>query len=79
MLTAMRKPDRTLATFGRNIRQLREQAGLSQEKFAAKAGLDRSFLSGVESGTRNPGVLTVAKLAKALGVTAAALMEGVGR
>jgi transcriptional regulator with XRE-family HTH domain len=51
--------------------------GLSQEKLAAKAGVDRAFLSGIESGSRNPGILTVAKLAKALGVTAAKLMEDV--
>lgn len=78
MLPAVPKPDRTLAAFGRNVRHLREQSGLSQEKLAAKADLDRSFLSGIESGTRNPGVLTVTKLAKALGVTGATLMEGVG-
>lgn len=77
MLPVVPKPDRTLAAFGRNVRQLRDKSGLSQEKLAAKAGLDRSFLSGIESGTRNPGVLTVTKLAKALGVTAAQLMEDV--
>ncbi len=77
MLPAVPKPDRTLAAFGRNVLQLRTKSGLSQEKLAAKANLDRSFLSGIESGTRNPGVLTVAKLAKALGVTAAKLMEDV--
>ena len=41
-------------------------------------GVDRAFLSSIESGTRNPGVLTVAKLAKVLGVSISALMEGVG-
>ncbi len=78
MLPTMPKPDRTLAAFGRNVRRRREEQGLSQEKLAAKAGVDRAFLSGIESGTRNPGVLTVAKLAKALGVSISALMEGVG-
>jgi len=77
MLPAVPKPDRTLAAFGRNVRQLRDSLGLSQEKLATKANLDRSFLSGIESGSRNPGVLTVAKLAKALGVTTARLMEDV--
>ncbi len=75
MLHSMPKPDRILSAFGRNVRQLRDEKGLSQEKLATKAGVDRAFLSGIESGSRNPGVLTVAKL----GVTASALMEGVGR
>ena len=77
MLPAVPKPDRTLAAFGRNVLQLRTHLELSQEKLAAKAGVDRAFLSGIESGSRNPGILTVAKLAKALGVTAAKLMEDV--
>ena len=75
----MPKPDRVLAAFGRNVRRLRDEQGLSQEKLATKASVDRAYLSGIESGARNPGVLTVAKLAKALGVAAAVLMEGVGR
>ena len=78
MLPTMPNPDRTLAAFGRNVRRRREEQGLSQEKLATKAGVDRAFLSSIESGTRNPGVLTVAKLAKVLGVSISALMEGVG-
>jgi transcriptional regulator with XRE-family HTH domain len=75
----MPKPDRLLAAFGRNVRKLREEQGLSQEKLATKASVDRAYLSGIESGARNPGVLTVAKLAKALGVSASVLMEGLVR
>ncbi len=78
MLPTMQKPDRVLAAFGQNIRRLRQEKELSQEALAVKAALDRAFLSGIESGTRNPGILTVTKLAKALGVSGAKLMEGVG-
>jgi transcriptional regulator with XRE-family HTH domain len=74
----MPKPDRVLSAFGNNIRRLRQEKDLSQEALAAKAGLDRALLSGIESGGRNPGVLTLVKLAKALGVSGAKLMEGVG-
>jgi transcriptional regulator with XRE-family HTH domain len=78
MMRFMPKPDRVLSAFGNNIRRLRQKKELSQEALAAKAGVDRAYLSGIESGSRNPGVLSVAKLAKALGVTASELMEGVG-
>jgi transcriptional regulator with XRE-family HTH domain len=79
MVKAMPISDRVLKAFGRNVRRLREEQGLSQEKLATKASTDRAYLCGIESGSRNPGILTVAKLAKALGVSAAALMEGIVR
>jgi transcriptional regulator with XRE-family HTH domain len=51
---------------GRNVRRLREEAGLSQEKLALEADLDRTYVSGVERGVRNPTVTVVARIAKAL-------------
>jgi transcriptional regulator with XRE-family HTH domain len=51
---------------GRNVRRLREAAGLSQEKLALEAELDRTYVSGVERGVRNPTVTVVARIAKAL-------------
>jgi transcriptional regulator with XRE-family HTH domain len=51
---------------GRNVRRLREEAGLSQEKLALEAELDRTYVSGVERGVRNPTVTVVARIAKAL-------------
>jgi transcriptional regulator with XRE-family HTH domain len=53
-------------TVGRNVRRLREEAGLSQEKLALEADLDRTYVSGVERGVRNPTVTVVARIAKAL-------------
>lgn len=53
-------------TVGRNVRRLREEAGLSQEKLAMEADLDRTYVSGVERGVRNPTVTVVARIAKAL-------------
>jgi len=47
----------------------------SQESLALKAGVDRSFLSGIESGRRSPSIDVVFRLADALGVPAAALFE----
>ena len=42
------------ARLGQRVRFLGLQAGLSQEAFAEKCGLDRTYLSGVERGVRNP-------------------------
>ncbi|EBG2839780.1 helix-turn-helix transcriptional regulator [Salmonella enterica] len=39
---------------GNRIRQLRRETGLSQEDFADKCGIDRSYMSGIERGVRNP-------------------------
>jgi transcriptional regulator with XRE-family HTH domain len=73
----MEKRDRTLSAFGLNVLQRREAKGLSQEKLAEKAELDRTYISGIERGVRNPGLLSLVRLAKALGVTTAELCEGV--
>jgi transcriptional regulator with XRE-family HTH domain len=54
---------------GRNVRRLREERGLSQEKLAFEADLHRTYISGVERGARNPTVLVLGQLAKALKVT----------
>ena len=60
---------------GRNVRQARQAAGLSQEALAYKAGIDRTYVSGVERGVRNPTVTIIARLAEALGVAAADLLR----
>lgn len=39
---------------GNRIRKLRRETGLSQEDFADKCGIDRSYMSGIERGVRNP-------------------------
>ena len=46
--------DKTLAAFGRNVAQIRDARGFSQDKLAEKADLDRTYLSGIERGVRNP-------------------------
>ena len=51
---------------GRALRQLRSERRLSQEALALSAGLDRTYVSGIERGERNPTLGSIQKLAKAL-------------
>ena len=73
----MPKRNGILATLGLNVRQRREARELTQEKLAEKAGLDPTYISGIERGLRNPGIKNVAKLAKALSLTTSDLCKGV--
>jgi transcriptional regulator with XRE-family HTH domain len=73
----MPKRDSVLAKLGLNVRTRREARELTQETLAERAGLDPTYISGIERGLRNPGIKNVAKLAKALGFTTAELCKGV--
>lgn len=53
---------------GRNVKRIRQKKGLTQEEFADVSGFSQQYLSGLEQGHRNPTVVTVYELAKALGV-----------
>lgn len=53
---------------GDNVRRLRLAAKISQAELAARMGVDRAYVSGLERGERNPTVITLWHLAKALGV-----------
>ncbi len=57
------------------MRRFRKAAGLSQEELADRARLDRTYVSGVERGIRNPTVLVLQDLAGALGVRAMDLLD----
>lgn len=74
----MPKRDPVLSTFGQNVRKRREARCLTQEVLAERSELDRTYISDIERGTRNLGVKNIVRLAAALGVTGAKLMEGVG-
>lgn len=54
------------AQFGQRVRKLRLEAGLSQEAFADKCGLDRTYISGIERGVRNPTLEVIAMIAEGL-------------
>jgi transcriptional regulator with XRE-family HTH domain len=71
----MPKRDPVLAALGRNVRQRCGAQGLTQEKLAERAGMDPTYISGIERGLRNPGIKNVARLARALGTTTSDLTQ----
>lgn len=54
---------------GRRIKELRTSLGLSQEKFALKIGMDRTYFSSVENGKRNISIVNLEKIIDGLGIT----------
>ena len=63
--------------FGKRIRELRTQAGLSQEKFALKIGMDRTYYASVESGKRNVAICNIKKIADGFGISLSQLFAGI--
>ena len=62
--------------FGNKIRELRIQTGLSQEKFALKIGMDRTYYSSVEKGRRNISLCNIKKIADGFGISLSDLFQG---
>jgi transcriptional regulator with XRE-family HTH domain len=62
--------------FGARVRALRVGKKFSQEALAAKADLDRAFLSGIERGVENPTLFTIQAIADGLSVRVAELTKG---
>ena len=60
---------------GSNLKRLRLERGWSQEEFADRAGIHRTYVSDIERGARNPTITIVEKLAKPLRVSASILLE----
>ncbi len=58
-----------LTLFGQRVRELRQKTGLSQEKFALKIEMDRTYFSSVESGKRNISLLNIKKIADGLEIS----------
>ena len=73
----MPKRDSILRAFGQSLASHRRDKSLSQEALAEIADLDRTYLSDIERGVRNPGIKNVVLIAKALGIKTAKLLEGV--
>ena len=60
---------RIAEAFGRVLREAREEAGLSQEKLAFESSIDRTFVSMLERGIRQPSLTTIFQLSEALEIS----------
>lgn len=68
MLSGMEHTKDITLRFGQRVKALRLELGLSQEAFADKCGLDRTYISGIERGVRNPTLEVIAVIADGLGI-----------
>ena len=62
---------------GNRIRELRSHTGLSQEKFAQKIGMDRTYFASVELGKRNIFIVNIEKIANGLEISLSELFDGI--
>lgn len=65
-----------LVNFGDSLRAIRRSKNLSQEELGQVTGLDRTYISGLERGKRNPTLKVIVHIAACLGTTASVLLEG---
>jgi len=73
-----KRQHRILVALGKTIRETRLSKGISQEKLALLSDVDRSYVGRVERGDNNVAVLTLARLATALDLSIAKLMQKAG-
>jgi transcriptional regulator with XRE-family HTH domain len=64
-----------LVLIGKAIRAYRKEKGISQEQLADDAGIDRSYLGGIERGEHNFAIITLIKISTALNIKAHKLIE----
>jgi len=67
-----------LMAFGNTIRSIRLDKGISQESLAELAGIDRSYMGGVERGEHNLALINIKRISDALGVSISAVMKKSG-
>ena len=65
-----------LKEFGQTIRDLRTKEGLSQERFALKIGMDRTYYASVENGNRNISLMNIKKISDGFGISISELFRG---
>ncbi|TAE58779.1 MAG: XRE family transcriptional regulator [Nostocales cyanobacterium] len=65
-----------LNALGYLVRQRRQELGISQEELGLRANLDRTYISGVERGVRNPSLTALVSIADGLGISVSILLSG---
>lgn len=63
------------AVLGKNVHRLRRKKGLTQEELAFEAEIDLTYMGGIERGKRNPSLIVIARIAKALAVPPGRLLR----
>ena len=66
---------RAQKAFGDSVRQQRARLGWSQEDLGFEAEIDRTYISGIERGVRNPTLVTMLRICRALGVRPSVLLR----
>jgi len=66
--------DPVLIAIGQAIRRARLERGISQEELAHRTSIDRSYMSSIERGGQNPGVVSIVRIAHSLEMTVTELM-----
>lgn len=61
--------------FGERLKEQRNKLSISQEELGFRSGLDRTYISGIERGTRNPSLKNLGRIAKALKIPLKELLE----
>lgn len=63
------------AILGKNVNRLRRQKDMTQEELAFEAKIDLTYMGGIERGKRNPSLLVIVRIARALAVPPAKLLR----
>jgi transcriptional regulator with XRE-family HTH domain len=66
--------DNLQALFGETVRDIRKQKGIAQEKLANLAGIDRTYMSAIERGLKNPSLKVIFQISDGLGIKASELI-----
>lgn len=66
-----------LVLIGNRMRELRKKTGLSQEKFALRIGMDRTYYAAVENGKKNISILNIEKIAHGFNMTISEFFSGI--
>ena len=70
--------DPALVALGRAIASIRKAQGVSQEELAQRAEIDRSYMSSIERGTQNPGVMAIVRVAQEINISVSQLFAEAG-
>lgn len=75
----MQKRPSVEVIFGKVLRQLREEKGLTQEKMAELAEIDRTYIYRLENGLRSPSLDVIFRLADSMNVSPGAILDKVNK